>query len=317
MKALTLNEAAEFLKQRDRYVILTHRRPDGDTTGCAAALCRGLRALGKEAHVLDNPQFTPKLRPYVQGLTVQAVSSEATVVSVDIAAEGLFPFNATEYLDRVELLLDHHDRNSGFAKVGYVDASAAACGEIILELLKLLGIQPDKETAEALYLAISTDTGCFRYSNTAANTLTAAAFCKSCGADTFSINRIFFMTKRPARLKLDAYLANSAEFYNHGTVVLNTIPDALRRELELTQDDIDDISGFGREIEGVELAVMIRREAEGGKLSIRSSPAYDASAICARLGGGGHKAAAGATVPGGIEEAKAAILKVLREMELI
>lgn len=317
MKVLTLNETAEFLKKGDRYVILTHRRPDGDTTGCAAALCRGLRAIGKEAWILENPQFTPKLRPFLEGLTVEHLPENSTLVSVDIAAEGLLPMNAVDYVNQIRLLIDHHGRNSGFAEQGYVDATAAACGEIILDLLKELQVQPDKETAEALYLAISTDTGCFRYSNTTANTLMAAAACKNYGADTFNINRIFFMTKRPARLKLDAYLANTTEFYAGGKVALSLIPQSLRAELGLTQDDIDDISGFGREIEGVEIAVMIRQEPEGGKLSVRTSPSYDASAICARLGGGGHKAAAGATVPGTEEDGKREILRVLREMELI
>ena len=317
MKQLTLNETAEFLRSRDHFVLLTHRRPDGDTTGSAAALCRGLRSMGKEAYILENPQSTPKLAPYTAGLTVSEVPEGSVILSVDVAAVGLLPFNATDLVKDIQLLIDHHGRNEGFAQQGYVDASAAACGEIILELLRLLEVQPDKDIAEALYLAISTDTGCFRFSNTTANTLMAAAECKKWGADTFTINRIFFMTKRPARLKLDAYLANTTEFYAEGKVVINTIPDSLRKELGITPDDIDDISGFGREIEGVELAVMIRQESEGGKISVRSSPDYDASAVCARLGGGGHKAAAGATVPGTIEDAKREILRVLEEMELI
>ncbi|MBP3412808.1 MAG: DHH family phosphoesterase [Oscillospiraceae bacterium] len=317
MKQLTLNEVAQFLKEGDRFVILTHRRPDGDTTGCAVALCRGLRSLGKESWILENPQFTPKLRPFLEGLTVENIPENGTLVSVDIAVEGLLPLNAVEEADRIELLIDHHGRNSGFAQRGFVDPDAAACGEIILDLLRRLGVEPDKAMGEAVYLAISTDTGCFRYSNTTANTLMAAAACKNCGADTFSINRIFFMTKRPARLKLDGFLANTTEFYAEGKVAVSTIPDSIRKELALNQDDIDDISGFGREIEGVEIGIMIRQEPEGGKLSVRSSPDYDASAICGRLGGGGHKAAAGATVPGTIEDAKREILRVLGEMGLI
>ena len=144
-----------------------------------------------------------------------------------------------------------------------------------------------------------------------------ASACKAHGADTFSINKKFFMTKRFARLKLDAYLTETTEFYADGLVAVSQIPNVVRRELGVTEDDIDDISGFGRDIEGVEIGIMIRQEVDGGKLSIRTSPNYDASAICAKLGGGGHKAAAGATVPGGIEEAKAAVLAVLHEMELI
>lgn len=317
MKALTLNEVATYLKEHNNYVILTHRRPDGDTTGCAVALCRGLRSLGKAAWIRENPQFTPKLRPFVDGLTVEGIPENATVLSVDIAAEGLFPMDLDPRDTQVTLLVDHHERNGGFAQMGYVDSRAAACGEIILDLLKEMGVEPDKDIAEAIYVAISTDTGCFRFSNTTADTLMAAATCKQWGADTFTINRNFFMTKRPARLKLEAYLANTTEFYAGGKIAVSMIPQTIREELGLTADDIDDISGFGREIEGVEIAVMIRCEAEGGKLSVRTSPNYDASAICSRLGGGGHKAAAGATVPGGVEEAKEAILRVLQEMELI
>ncbi len=317
MKALTLNEVAAWLLERDHYVILTHRRPDGDTIGSAVSLCRGLRSLGKDAKILDNPQFTPKFAPFLEGLTVDGVPYNSHILSVDIAAEGLLPFNAEGLADRVELLIDHHGRNSGFAKMGFVDPTAAACGEIILDLLTLMGVEPDQAIGEAVYVAISTDTGCFRYSNTTSNTLMAAATCKNWGADTFTINRLFFMTKRPARLKLDAYLANTTEFYGNGIVAVSMIPNAIREELGLNPDDIDDISGFGREIEGVEIAVMIRQETEGGKVSVRTSPNYDASAICGKLGGGGHKAAAGATVLGGIEEAKRAILCVLTEMELI
>jgi phosphoesterase RecJ-like protein len=317
MKALTLNETAAYLQNRDHFVILTHRRPDGDTVGCAAALCRGLRTLGKDAYLFPNPQFTPKLRPYVDHLTAETLPQNPTIVTVDIAAKGLLPFGAEELTDLVDVVIDHHGSPKDFGKVGFVEPQRAACGEIILDLLLAMGVTPTKEIAEALYVAISTDTGCFRYSNTTANTLRAGAACKEWGADTFAINHVFFMTKRPARLKLEAHLVNTTEFYHQGQVAISTIPPTLIQDLGLTQDDIDDISGFGRKIEGVEISVMIRQEPDGGKLSVRTSPNYDAAAICTPLGGGGHRAAAGATIPGGIEEAKAGILAVLAEMGLI
>ena len=307
MKRQSLSEIALWLQERDDFTILTHRRPDGDTIGCAAALCRGLRQLGKTAAVLENPQLTEKYRPYLQGLTAQQLSGH--ILSVDVAAETMFLLGYEG--QPVELLIDHHGSNTGFAHVGYVDASAAACGEIILELLQLLGVQPDQKIAEAIYLAVSTDTGCFRYSNVTANTLRTAAICKDWGADTFSINRIMFMTKRMARLQLEAQLTQNTEFFAKGKVAISAITDRMRRELGITEDDIDDISGFCREIAGVEIGVMLRNEPEGAKLSVRTSPNYDACAICALLGGGGHRAAAGATVKGTLEEAKAAVLKAI------
>ena len=211
MKQLTVSEAAAFLLARDRFVILTHRRPDGDTIGCAAALCGGLRALGKQAAILENPQFTPKFRPYLEGLTCPAVQDGDCIVAVDIATECIFAYNATELPSRVELVIDHHGRNSAYAANGLVEPQTAACGEIVLRVLQAMGVPLTKRIAEALYVAISTDTGCFRYSNTTAETLRAAAVCKDAGADTFAINRVMFLTRRLARLKLDAYLTQTTE----------------------------------------------------------------------------------------------------------
>lgn len=317
MKLLTISELAKELLSGDNYVMLTHRRPDGDTIGCAVALTRGLRNLGKTAHILENSQFTEKYRPYLDGLTAEAVAENATLIAVDVAAEGILSYNAENYVNQITYRIDHHGGRADFAQKGYVDPEAAACGEIILALLEEMEAPLDAKIGEALYVAISTDTGCFRFSNVTASTLRAAAKCKDLGADTFAVNQVMFLTKRLSRLKLDAYLAENTEFYAEGSVAVSAIPDELRSRLGLTEDDLDDISGFGREIEGVKVAVMLRQVPDGGKISVRTAPGYDASAICARLGGGGHKAAAGATVTGGIEAAKAAILDVLQEMELI
>lgn len=311
MKLLTIAETAELLLQNDNYIMLTHRRPDGDTIGSAAALCGGLRALGKTAAVLENPQFTEKYRPYLAGLTVDAVPNNAFLVSVDVASSGIIAYNAVDYVNQIQLKLDHHERSDDFAPRGYVDVEAAACAEVILAILREMDAPIGKRIAEALYLGLSTDTGCFRFSNVTANTLRAAAECIDCGADTFAINQIMFLTKRLPRLQLEAHLTQSTEFYADGKVAVSAIPDKLKDELGLTEDDIDDISGFGREIAGVEIAVMLRQVGERGKISVRTSPNYNASAICARVGGGGHKAAAGASVDGGIEGAKQAVLAAI------
>lgn len=309
MKEMTRSEAAEFLLNHNNYIIITHRRPDGDTIGCAAALCGGLRKIGKKAAILENPQFTPKFRPYLEGLTTETVPEDACLVAVDIAAPGLFSFSAEGLEDRISLLIDHHGRNPMYAKCNLVDSSAAACGEIILDVLIEMKVPVDARIAQAVYVAVSTDTGCFRYSNVTAKTLRTAALCKDFGADTFAVNQVMFLTKTMARLKLDSYLTETTQFYGNGLVAVSLLTNEIREKLGVTEDDIDNISGFGRDIEGVEIGIMIRQEGTKGKISVRSSPNYDAAAICARLGGGGHRAAAGATVEGGIEAAKAAVLE--------
>lgn len=312
MKTISLNDAAAWLRAHDDFVILTHRRPDGDAVGCAAALCLGLRKLGKRAAILQNPEITPKLLPFWDGLSCER-EGDSLLLAVDVAAEQQFSHAALHLTERVQLSIDHHGSNSGFAAANCVVPEAAACGELILQLLDCLAVAPDARMADALYLAISTDTGCFRYSNTTAQTLRAAARCVECGADAFAINQSFFMCKRWARLRLDAYLTQTMELYHGGRVAVNLLPEEALQRFGVVEDDIDNVSGFAREIEGIEIAVMIRESLPShcGKVSVRSSPAYDAAAICAALGGGGHRAAAGASTDLSMSDAKAAVLRAI------
>ena len=167
-------EAAEFLKKHDNYLILIHKRPDGDTTGCAAGLCRALRSLGKTAHVLPSPDITSSLARYLDGLTVPDGFEPDTVVSVDVAAPGLLPPNAEPYKNRIDLAIDHHPSQEFFAKETCLEADRAACGETIWNICKELGAT-GAEIAAPLYVAVSTDCGCFVYANTTPHTHRAAA----------------------------------------------------------------------------------------------------------------------------------------------
>ena len=310
---MTRTEFCAFLRGHDNFVILTHRRPDGDTIGSAAALCRGLRQMGKTAFVLTNEQFTPRFGPFLDGLTCEALPAGATVISADIASEGLLSFDAVRMGLTPVCAIDHHGSNS-LACPKLVEADKAACGEIVYAVLTELGVTVTKQIAECLYTAISTDTGCFKFSNTTANTHRTAAALIAAGADVYPINKLFFDTKSFARLRLEAKLTDTMEFYADGAVGVCTMPKSLLAAFTVTEDDLDSISGFARSIEGVRIGIMIREVEDGlGKISLRTEAPYDASAICQRLGGGGHAAAAGASVPGGIEGAKAAILQALRE----
>ena len=316
---MTRLEMAQALRAHDNYIILTHRRPDGDAIGSAAGLCLGLRAMGKHAWVLKNRQLTPKLSPFVETLLTDACPENVTVLSVDMASLGLLSFDAEELGlgEKIALAIDHHGSNDLHAPK-LVEADSAACGEIILELLALLDVTLTEKMANALYLAISTDTGCFKYSNTTAHTHESAARLIHAGADTYPINKAFFDTKSFARLRLEAELTHSIELYAGGLVGLCTMPKSLLQELHISEDDVDSISGFARSIEGVEIGIMIREvEDGGGKLSLRTSEHYNASELCKALGGGGHAAAAGATVPGGIAGARHAILSLLAQRGII
>lgn len=308
----TITEAAAWLQSHDDYLIMTHRRPDGDAVGSAVSLCLGLRALGKKAEIFPNTQFTEKFRCLWDGFLGDGDPEGKTVISVDMAAENMLPYNAPGMAGKIVFCLDHHGSNSGYAPNTYVDADAAACGELVYLTLTELGVKLTKKMAEAIYIAVSTDTGCFRFANTTAQTLRVAAACLEAGADTAYWNRILFMTRTPARLRLEAYLTQTAEFYAGGKVCICQLPQKIVEEYGLTEDDLDDISGFSRDIEGVQIGAMIRDVADGAKISLRTYAPWDASAMCAKLGGGGHAAAAGATVKGTIAEAKTAILAAMK-----
>ena len=311
MRTMTNRETADLLRQHDNYLILNHCRPDGDAVGSAVALCLGLRGMGKTAVIWKNPETTDRYLPYLQGLETETVPDGATVISVDMATEGLLPLNGKDFAGKILLSIDHHVSNEGYAQFTNVQPQRAACGELLLEILRQLG-PVTKVMGEALYLAISTDTGCFQYSNVTGDTLRAAAELKDLGADTFPINKRMFGTKTIARLRLEAALTDSAEFFAGGLVCLCRMSREMMDRLGATEDDADDISGFPRSIQGVEIGVMLRELKEGGaKISLRTGEDYNASEICARLGGGGHRAAAGAQVDGGLDMAQEKILEAI------
>ena len=313
---MTIKEAAAWLGSHDRYLILTHKRPDGDTIGCAAALCRGLRGLGKTAHICTGTGETHLFTPYLEGLLAPEGFQPETVVSVDIAARGLFTDTGKPWLERgIDLAINHHPSQEFFAKETCLDASRAACGEIIYEILAQLG-QVNAETALPLYVAVSTDTGCFQYGNTTADTHRVAAALMDTGLDVFPLNKRHFRTKTWARLQVERLIVERMHRYEDGKIAVAPVSLSLLDEAGATEEDMEDIAAFLGQIEGVETSITIRELADGGcKLSVRTSGGLNATKVCAILGGGGHAAAAGCTVDVGLKEAEEQILAAIRQVE--
>lgn len=315
MSSLTRADAAAWLQSHDNYLILTHRRPDGDTLGSSAVLCRGLRQFGKTAYVLENREVTEKYLHLHEGLSKAACEPEDTVICVDVASASLLPENAAGLLERIELRIDHHGSATPFTPLELVDPEASACGDIVYDVLRLMGVRLDKLMAEALYTAVSTDTGCFRYANTNAHTYTVAAACAEAGGDLHRINQTIFDTNSFARLRLQSWMVENIQFFAHGTMAVCALPQQVETELGLTEDDLENVSGFPRSIEGVKLAATLREMEDGQvKVSVRAVPGYDAALVCARFGGGGHKGAAGATLSLPLQEAAMAVAKVMEEL---
>lgn len=315
MTSLTRAEAADFFLRHERFLILTHCRPDGDTVGSAALLCLGLRSLGKTAHILRNPQVTAKYAHLHEGLTVPAPSGSETVVSVDVAAPSMLPDGFQPLCGQIALRIDHHATASSFTAFELVDAHAGACAEIVYDVLSIAGVSLDRQMALALYIAVSTDTGCFRYANTTAHSFLAAAACAQAGADLFSVNQALFDTNSISKLRIQSWITEHLRFFADGKIALCALPRAVEQRIGVTEDDMENISGFPRSIEGVKIAATLRETADGRvKLSVRAVPGYDASAVCARFGGGGHTGAAGATLSLPLEQAAEAVSSAITDV---
>ena len=310
MKTLTRSDCAKILLSHDHYAIVTHRRPDGDTIGSSAVLCMGLRQLGKTAYILENPEVTPKYAHLHHGLTKPSAEEGDFVITVDVASPGMLPdcFKLLAF----DLRLDHHGSATSFTPVELVEPEAAACGEIVYGVLQEMGAELDIPMANALYTAVSTDTDCFRYANTTADTFAVASACAKAGAEVFSINQALFETNSLARLQVQAHMLQNAIFLQNGQIAICPLPKSVELEYGANEDDLDNISGFPRTIEGVKLAVTIREEGTNRvKMSVRAVPGQDASALCAKFGGGGHKGAAGASMTMRMDEAMEAIIAAL------
>lgn len=312
MQELTRLECADWLLARDRFVILTHRKPDGDTVGSAAALCRSLRQVGKSAWILDNPEFTPLLKPLTEGLTKESPEEGDLLVAVDVAADTMLPKVHSHLKNDIDLRIDHHGSGREYTPRELVESDSASCAEIIWELLADLGADLDPQIADALYVGISTDTGCFRYANTTAHCFDAAADCLASGADVFGWNSRIFETNSLAKLRLQGWIVEHAKFYCGGKVAVCALPKAVEEGFGVDEDDMNNTASFLRSIEGVCMSALLREVNEDNtKASLRAIPGYDAAAICALFEGGGHTGAAGCSIRTPLAEAEKAMTEAV------
>ncbi len=315
MGMLNYEQTAAWLLEQDNFLLLTHVRPDGDTVGCAAGLCLALRQQGKQAFVLPDPGLSDLFTDYLEGLYPPTGYTPDTVVAVDMAARSMFHDNAKPYLDRVDLTIDHHPSQECYAQHTCLDASRAACGELMYDIVRQWG-EVTAEVALPLYVAVSTDTGCFVYSNTSAGTHRVAAALMETGIDFYAVNRLHFRTKSFKRLKLESMLTAGLQLFDGGETAIVTLTLDMMKQLSATEEDVDNISAFVGQVQGVHTGITIRQlSGQQCKLSVRTEPGeLNASAVCALLGGGGHAAAAGATVDGTPEQAQEAILSAIAQV---
>lgn len=306
---INLIECADLLRSKDNILIVTHKRPDGDTLGSAAALCSALRRIGKTAYLYNNNGVTKRYLKYVEEYFAPSGFAHDYIVAVDVADVTML---AEGFSEKIELCIDHHPTNAHYADELLLCAHKASCGEAIFELIKELCGSVTPHEANLLYIAVSTDCGCFRYANTTSETLLAASELAAAGADIQRLNFELFRQVTKARMVLEGLICSSLGFAKDGKVVAAVITLDMIDKAQATEDDCDDIAGIPGRVEGCVVSIIIRQLDENVcKVSLRSQPCFDCSSVCAAFGGGGHKMASGCTVNKSPEETKEIMIKAV------
>lgn len=309
---IDIPKTCSLLRQAEDILILAHAGPDGDTIGAAYALLYTLRKLGKRAIVRCSDEFAPRY-DYLADTLEQPAFDPKYVVVTDVADTTLLGKDMQDYKDKIDLCIDHHPSNKGYSNYLLLDSSAAATCELLFEVIEALGVDIDAKIADCLYTGLTTDTGCFRYSNTTARSHAIAAKLIALGADSSTINRLMFETVTRGRLAVQSAALASLEFYFDGRCALMHMDRDIIEANQCTEDDLTGLSALPREIQGVIAGVTLKQNKERTKykISLRTFEGVNASEVCERLGGGGHMRAAGCIIPGTLDEAKDAILKSL------
>ena len=310
---ITLEQAVKLLSENDRMLILTHTHPDGDTLGSGFSLCYALRSIGKKVNVLCPDSISEDYSLITEGYEAQNFEADY-IVSVDVASSEMLGKFDEQYGSRVDLCIDHHGSNSGYAE-NLLMVHCAATTELIFSIIKEMKIPVTKKIADCIYVGISTDTGCFKYANTTASTHRIAAELIEAGADYATVNRIFFDTKTKNYVKLEKMAMAGLEMHFDDRCAIMCITKEMIEKSNATQEDCAKLAPITRQIEGVLVGAVIREQDDGNfKASVRTQAGINASKLCERLGGGGHAAAAGCTLYGSLEESKKMLLDNIEEV---
>lgn len=313
MEKISIQQAGEQLKRAQDVVILCHQSPDGDTMGSAFAMHYALEALGIRSRV-ECADSLPEKFQFLFANAKREDFAAQFVLAVDVADENLLGATIREKYPVIDLCIDHHPSNTGYAQHRLLEADSAATAEIIALVIESMGVSLTSQMAACIYTGIATDTGCFKFSNTTPRSHRIAAQMMESGAPVAEINEHVFDTKTKRKLALEACALNSLEYYFGDRCALIPVTEKMMAQCGVAYEEIDDIASLPRQIEGVEVGLTLKQRGENSfKISVRTKAPCDASAICQKLGGGGHARAAGCAVEGTLEQAKQKILDAVQE----
>ena len=298
--------------------VASHIRPDADALGSTIAFAMWLRSLGKDAHAFNEEGSTPKFH-YHPGHELVATPPAAPqkfdlFVALDTSVKNRLGTVLGAIAPGTPLAnIDHHVSNEQFGDLNFVDPTAPATGQILVEFFRHTGAEITPAMAANLFAAISTDTGSFQYAGTNERTFAAASHLISCGVDVPGLSRAMYDSQPRRRFNLLRHALNTAEFHCGDRIASFSLPLETVRELQVVPEDNEGIIDHLRSVEGVEAAVFFEELPEGKvRVSSRSKfPSIDVCKVCKIFGGGGHPMAAGARINGPLQKVKHDFLQAL------
>ncbi len=307
---INIAEAAQFLLKNDKFLLLCHISPDGDTVGSATALARALKTKGKQVMIKCGDKLTKDYDFLFSGLDMPEFEPEH-VVAVDVADNKLLGTELNGiYGDKVELCIDHHTSNVLYAENVCLEPDSASAAEIVYYVILEMGVEITPIIATCLFTGVSTDTGCFRFVNTTVRTFEIAAKLAEKGADTFKVVQIFFETKTKTYAALERMALADMRFYFSERCALICITRDMYEKTGSDETETARLANLTRQVEGVLVGVLMKEQKDGSfKISMRTNGDVDASEICGRLGGGGHAGAAACTINAPKQKAMNMVLK--------
>ena len=299
-----LARIVDVVRSGRRFVVTSHARPDGDAIGSSMAMAYALRHLGKEVRVVSSDPPPPPLVPFPGVADIEVTARVDDPGDAVIVMEcGTLARTGVEGLERGHVVnIDHHVGNSMYGAVNWFDLSAAACGEMVFDLVRACGVPLTPEIATHVYVAILTDTGSFHYSNITPRTFEICRSCVDAGADPPAIARAIYDTSTLGRLRIHGAVLNRMQLDATGRIATLWIDPALAAESGATYEDTEGLINLPLTVREIVAVAFFKEQAPGDwRVSMRSKGDIDINAIAKEFGGGGHRNASGCSAKGTLD----------------
>lgn len=311
-RATAIHAIAEAIRTRQRFVLSSHARPDGDAIGSQLAMAYALDHLGKQVTIVNRDAVPGPLKPFpgTDRIVVADHVDETFDAAIIMECSSLDRTGVTGLDASFVINIDHHQGNTGYGAVNWFDAGAAACAEMVFDVIVALGVPISHAIATHLYVGILTDTGSFHYSAISPKTFDIARQLVEAGVDPTTVARTVFDSNTLGRLKLFGAVLSQIELEHDGRLAVMRVDHAMTAAAGGTYEDTEGLINLPLTVREIKASVFFKELGSTAfRVSLRSKGAIDVAAVAQLFGGGGHKNAAGCAVAGTYAEARQAVVE--------